>query len=258
MMIPGELDVRHDFVEANGLRMHYVEKGQGPLVVLLHGFPEMWWSWRYQIRALADAGYRAVAPDLRGYNDTDAQGPYDIDTLRDDVVAFIDKIRRPGDGKPIVVAHDWGGGVAWHLASTRPDLCAKLVVMNCPHPLVFMRSLFRNGRQIARSWYMFFFQIPLVPERLLTLSDGAAVIRALRGLAVDKSNFGSDELAPFVDAVRKPGRAKAMIGWYRAAIRAGLRGGPNRVARSGGYQRITIPTLLLWAMDDTALGTTSS
>ena len=250
-MVPADLAVRHAFADVNGLRMHYVEMGAGPLVVLLHGFPEMWWSWRYQIPALVEAGYRVVAPDLRGYNETEAKGPYDIGTLRDDVIALFDHL---GVDKPILVAHDWGGGVAWHLASTRPARCGKLVVMNCPHPLVFARALFSNWRQIRRSWYMFFFQLPLLPERMMTARQGAAILRTLRGMAVDKTHFGRDELLPFAVAACKPGRATAMIGWYRAAIRAGLRSGPEAVERGEKYQMITVPTLLLWAMEDRALG----
>jgi epoxide hydrolase 4 len=248
-MTPDDLGVRHAYADVNGLRMHYVEKGSGPLVVLLHGFPEMWWSWRYQIPALALAGYRVVAPDLRGYNETDAKGPYDIDTLRDDVVALLDHL---GADKAMVVAHDWGGGVAWHLAGTRPSRCAKLVVMNCPHPAVFMHALTTKWSQIRRSWYMFFFQLPIIPERMLTARNGAGVIRMVRSMAVDTTHFGPQELEPFAVAACKPGRASAMIGWYRAAIRAGLR--TRRLAEHDGQQTITVPTLLLWAMEDRALG----
>jgi pimeloyl-ACP methyl ester carboxylesterase len=252
-MTPETLGVRHAHAEVNGIRMHYVEKGEGPLVVMLHGFPEMWWSWRYQIRALSEAGFRVVAPDLRGYGETDAKGPYDIDTLRDDVVALLDHLHAP---KAIVVAHDWGGGVAWHLASTRQERCAKLVVMNCPHPAVFMRALIGSPRQlkirqILRSWYMFFFQLPLLPERMLTRRGGEGVVRTLRGMAIDKTNFGRTELQPFVDAVLRPGRATGMVNWYRAMFRTGVRGG-RRAMREHGT--ITIPTLLIWAMQDGALG----
>ena len=114
-MAPDELEVAHRYAHLNGIRMHYVERGAGPLVVLLHGFPEMWWSWRYQIPALVEAGFRVVAPDLRGYNDTEAKAPYDIDTLCNDVIGLFDHLETD---QPIVVAHDWGGLVAWHLAST--------------------------------------------------------------------------------------------------------------------------------------------
>jgi epoxide hydrolase 4 len=247
-MTPDDLGVRHQYADVNGIRMHYVEKGAGPLVVLLHGFPEMWWSWRYQIPALVDGGFRVVAPDLRGYNDTDAKGPYDIDTLCDDVVALFDHL---GAAAAIIVAHDWGGGVAWHLASTRPARCSRLVVMNCPHPAVFLRALFGKWSQMRRSWYMFFFQLPVLPERMLTRDQGEGVIAILRGMAVDKTHFGYDELLPFAQAVRKPGRPTGMINWYRAAIRGGLRAAPR-----GGpkYDPIAIPTLLVWAMQDSALG----
>ncbi len=250
-MTPEDLGVRHAFAEINGLRMHYVDKGVGPLVVLLHGFPEMWWSWRYQIPALVDAGFRVVAPDLRGYNDTEAKGPYDVDTLRDDVIGLFDHL---GADKAFLVAHDWGGAVAWHLASTSQSRVAKLVVMNCPHPAMLARALLGSRRQLGRSWYMFFFQLPFLPERLLAAQNGAAVIRIVRGLAIDKTHFGRRELAPYAVAVSKPGRAKAMIGWYRAAIRAGLRAGRSGAERPGTYGVITIPTLLLWAMGDRALG----
>jgi len=213
----------------------------------------MWWSWRYQIAALAEAGFRVVAPDMRGYNETDAKGPYDIDTLRDDVVALLDHLRAP---KAMIVSHDWGGGVAWHLASTRPDRCSKLVVMNCPHPAVFMRTLMGSRKQIKwsqikRSWYMFFFQLPILPERMLTAGGGQGVVRALRGMAIDKTNFGREELQPFVDAVLKPGRPTGMVNWYRAMFRGAVRSGRKLVEQ---YHEITLPTLLIWGMQDTALG----
>ncbi|MGO9837003.1 MAG: alpha/beta fold hydrolase [Polyangiaceae bacterium] len=252
-MTPDDLGVRHAYADVNGLRMHYVEKGNGPLVVLLHGFPEMWWSWRYQIPALVEAGFRVVAPDLRGYNETDAKGPYDIDTLRDDVVALIDHL---GAKKAIIVAHDWGGGVAWHLASTRQERCEKLVVMNCPHPVVLMRALMGTWgqlkwSQIRRSWYMFFFQLPFFPERMLTAGGGQGVVRALRGMAVDKANFNDEEMKPFVDAVLMPGRPTGMVNWYRAMFKRSLRDGRGAMKP---YGTISVPTLLIWAMEDTALG----
>jgi pimeloyl-ACP methyl ester carboxylesterase len=250
-MTPDDLGVRHSFAEVNGIRMHYVEKGEGPLVVMLHGFPEMWWSWRHQIPALVDAGFRVVAPDLRGYGDTDAKEPYDVDTLRDDVLALLDHLRAP---KAIIVSHDWGGVLAWHLAGTRQERCEKLVVMNGPHPALFARALSGVGghvkwRQVRRSWYVFFFQLPILPERVLTANGAAAIARVIRGAAVDKTNFDREELAPFVDAILKPGRATGMVNWYRAAFRKGL-----RQRRRGQDGVITIPTLLIWAMQDDALG----
>ena len=251
-MTPADLDVRHAYADVNGLRMHYVEKGAGPVVLLLHGFPEMWWSWRYQIQALSAAGYRVVAPDLRGYNETDARGPYDIDTLRDDVVALLDHL---GVAKALVVSHDWGGAVAWHLATTRQERCEKLVAMNCPHPILFQDVLNTRWSQVKRSWYMFLFQIPWLPERLLLTDGGRGVLRVLRQNVIDKTNFGDEELAPFVEAVRKPGRARAMIDWYRAAMRAGLRARrAGKVVGGATPALVTIPTLIVWGLEDTALG----
>jgi epoxide hydrolase 4 len=250
-MTPDDLGVTHAYATVNGISMHYVEKGQGPLVVLLHGFPEMWWSWRYQIPALVEAGYRVVAPDLRGYNDTEAKGPYDVDTLRDDVIGLLDHL---GVGKAILVAHDWGGGVAWHLASTRQARVQKLIVMNCPHPIVFQKALVSKWSQLRRSWYMFFFQLPVLPERMLTRGKGRGTTEVMRSIAIDKAHFGPEELAPFAAAVLKPGRPSAMIGWYRAAIRAGVRAGRAGPAALRAYEKIVVPTLLLWAMEDAALG----
>jgi pimeloyl-ACP methyl ester carboxylesterase len=275
-MILDDLAITHAHATVNGLRMHYVSKlakpekqsdqrsaaneadrrdppheADRPLVLLLHGFPEMWWSWRYQIEALAEAGYRVVAPDLRGYGETEAKGPYDIDTLRDDVIGLLDHLRAD---KAIVVAHDWGGAVAWHLASTRQARVQKLVVMNCPHPVLLQKALFASPRQLLRSWYMFFFQLPILPELALRWGRGGGATAILRSLAIDKTHFGRQELAPFADAVLKPGRAGAMIGWYRAAIRAGLRTRRKGPAALRGYQTITVPTLLVWGMEDGALG----
>jgi pimeloyl-ACP methyl ester carboxylesterase len=250
-MTPEDLGVTHAYATVNGINMHFVEKGTGPLVVLLHGFPEMWWSWRHQIPALARAGYRVVAPDLRGYNETDAKGPYDIDTLRDDVVALLDHL---GAEKTLLVAHDWGGAVGWHLTTTRPSRVEKLAVLNCPHPVLLQEALFTRRSQLLRSWYMFFFQLPILPELALVRDEGKATARMIRSMAIDKSNFGQEELRPLAEAVLKPGRPAGMIGWYRAAMRAGLRGGRAGPRALRGYAKIHVPTLLLWAMDDRALG----
>src|SRR5262249_25428634 len=130
-MQPGDLPVSHRFELVNGLRYHYVELGEGPLLVLLHGFPESWWTWRHQLVTLANAGYRVIAPDQRGYAETDKKGPYDLDTLASDVAALITVA---GAEKADVIGHDWGGAVAWHLASTRPECVRRLAVLSCPHP----------------------------------------------------------------------------------------------------------------------------
>ncbi|PZR09805.1 MAG: hypothetical protein DI536_20915 [Archangium gephyra] len=250
-MKPSDLAVTHHTIALSKLRMHYVDAGEGPLVVLLHGFPENWWSWRYQIQPLVDAGFRVIAPDLRGYGDTDKHGPYDIDTITDDVCQLISAL---GFGKVKIVGHDWGGAVAWHLASKRPEFCERLTVMNCPHPVIMREALINKPSwpQLKKSWYFFFFQLPLLPEWLLTRRDAQGTVRTIKGSSIDRSHFSAEEMRPFRDGIQKPGAAKAMIGWYRHIVREGLTNPFNPPA----YEQIDVDTLLIWGMKDPALGYT--
>lgn len=243
-MKPSDLDfVTHHTEDIGGLKMHWVEAGAGPTVVLLHGFPEMWWSWRHQIRPLADAGFRVVVPDQRGYNDTAKEGPYDLETLSGDVCNLIDHL---GAGpKARIVGHDWGGGVAWFLAARRPEHVERLAVLNCPHPLM-MRAGFLKPRQTLRSWYMFFFQVPALAEWLLTKDGASNLLRMLKGNAVNRANYSDEELRPFAEAIQKPGAAKAMVGWYRAI--------PGQLMRPIVNADVDVDTLLVWGMKDGALG----
>ncbi len=246
-MTPADLAVEHHFIDLPTLRMHYVTAGTGPMVVLLHGFPENWWSWRHQIKPLADAGFRVVAPDLRGYGATDKNGPFDLDTIAGDVCHLISSFG--GEKKVRIVGHDWGGATAWHLAAERSEFCERLAVLNCP-PTPVMREVMvkrLNLRQLAKSWYMFFFQLPVVPEWVLTRNDAGAVVAMIRGSAIDKTNFSVDELRPFRDDIQRPGAAKAMVDWYRTSIRAGLFKPPTLTP-------ISVETLLIWGMKDKALG----
>lgn len=244
-MKPTDLDdlVAHHTTDLGGLKMHWVEAGAGPPVVLLHGFPEMWWSWRHQIRPLAEAGFRVIVPDQRGYNDTDKHGPYDVTTLADDVCRLIDAAK--AGPKARIVGHDWGGAVAWSLASMRPEHVERVAVLNSPHPLVMRTGIFKP-RQTMKSWYMFFFQIPGLAEWLLTKDDAGNLARMLKGNVYDRSNFSNEELRPFLDAIQKPGAAKAMVGWYRAI--------PGQMISPPRVDPITCEALLVWGMKDTALG----
>lgn len=249
-MKPSDLAVTHHFVQLPSLRLHYVEAGQGPLVILLHGFPESWWSWRYQLQPLAEAGFRVIAPDLRGYGETDKRAPYDLDTIVGDVCHLIESLG--AEQRAIVIGHDWGGGVAWHLASTRPEFCERLVVLNCPHPVMMQRALLGKRlslRQLRRSWYFFFFMLPVVPEWLLTRRDAANTRRTISSAAVDRSHFSEEELRPFRDGIQRPGAASAMIGWYREAVFDGFR----HALSPRKYAAIAQPTLLVWGLEDPAL-----
>ncbi|MGH7820276.1 MAG: alpha/beta fold hydrolase [Candidatus Binatia bacterium] len=238
---------RHDFVEANGVRLHYVTAGEGPLVVLLHGFPQFWYGWRHQIPALATK-FRVVAPDMRGYNESDKPPrivDYRIDTLAADVAALV---RALGAEKAHVVGHDWGGGVAWATALAHPEAVDRLAVLNCPHPKIFGRAIRSSLRQLLRSWYMFFFQIPGLPEWLFLVNDSMIVDRSFRDWAIRKEAFTDEDLREFKRALRKPGALTAMINYYRAAFRN--RGVMDALAE----RKIASPTLLVWAENDRALG----
>ena len=161
-----------DYADLDGVRLHYVSEGDGDPVVLLHGFPDFWYSWRNQIPALAEAGYRAIAPDMRGYNLSDKPhgvDQYSIEKLTGDVSALI---RHLGYDQATVVGHDWGGIVAWYFAMQHQDQLDKLVILNAPHPLRVVDG-FTNPRQWLKSWYVFLFQIPWLPERLLEVTGTA-------------------------------------------------------------------------------------
>jgi epoxide hydrolase 4 len=234
---------RHAFVEANGVRFHYAELGGGPLVLLLHGFPECWYSWRAQLPALAAAGYRAVAPDMRGYNLTDKpRSGYNIEQLVDDVVAIAAAL---GEERAHVVGHDWGGIVAWQLAWRRPEFVRSLVVMNAPHPAAFGRYLRGNVKQMLKSSYMLFFQIPGLPERILTRRRAAAVAAAFRRNARRPEAFSADDLEVYREAMLRPGAAGCTLAYYRQAVRQGPGAWPK--------SPIVVPTFVLWGEGDPVL-----
>jgi len=239
--------LQHGYVHVNGVRLHYVAQGEGPLVLLLHGFPEFWYSWRHQIPVLAQY-FRIVALDLRGYNDSDKPpgvASYRIDTLAADVMGLI---RAFGEEKAVIIGHDWGGGIAWVFAAEYPQATEKLIVLNCPHPAAFQQHLTTNRRQLRRSWYMFFFQIPWLPEFGIRLNLGWFVEKAFRGMAIRKEAFSDDELQHYAEALQKPGVLTAAINYYRAAFRERIRCGER------SFDKIKCPTLLIWGEEDTALG----
>ena len=239
--------LKHGSAYVNGVRLHYVTQGAGPLLILLHGFPEFWYSWRYQIPALAKH-FTVVAPDMRGYNESDKPSGvahYHIDRLTGDVQGLI---RAFHEERAVIVGHDWGGGVAWSFAANYPHLTERLVVLNCPHPGAFQKALQENRQQLRRSWYIFYFQLPWLPELGLRLFRRRFIAQAFRGMAVRKEAFPDEELHKYAEAVATPGSARAAINYYRAAFRHRLRHGAIHLPE------ISRPTLLIWGEEDTALG----
>lgn len=235
---------QHRDIMTNGIRMHYVTQGKGPLIVLLHGFPEFWYSWRYQLPFLAERGYTVVAPDLRGYNDTDKpRTGYDVPTLVGDIAGLIKGL---GQEKAVIVGHDWGGVLAWAFAMSYPQMTERLIVMNAPHPQAMQRA-FRTLKQLRKSWYIFAFQLPWLPENALLRNNAYEIGRMLKGAAVQKSAFPNEVLATYQEAMSKPGAMTAALNYYRQLIRHPLRSAKN-------YASIGVPTLLIWGEQDIALG----
>jgi pimeloyl-ACP methyl ester carboxylesterase len=227
---------------ANGLRFHLLEDGpsDGPLCLLLHGFPEFSYSWRHQLPSLAARGLCAVAPDLRGYHLSDKPrgvAAYDIDRLAEDVVALVAAL---GAKSADLVGHDWGGAIAWHVAMHYPSTVRRLAVLDCPPAPLLARALLRHPGQVRRSAYMFFFQLPWLPERLLT---GRSLRGFMRGWA-GRNVFSDEDLDRYVAAAGEPGAMEAALNYYRAAFRrvgAALRERPPQVRA---------PTLVLWGEHD--------
>jgi pimeloyl-ACP methyl ester carboxylesterase len=264
----------HGETIVNGVRLHYVEAGDpdDPLVVLLHGFPEFWYAWRHQLPALAEAGYHVVAPDLRGYN-TSEKPPgveaYRLTHLVGDVLALIDEFGaekstagEPGTEEsnahcPLLVGHDWGGAIAWEVAIRHPERIGKLAILNAPHPERFQREL-GSRSQLRKSWYMFFFQLPGVPERVLRAGDYRVLDRLLREDPVDPDAFDSVDVERYKDALSKPGALTATINYYRALARENPIGTLRRALVGGTgrplpHRRVEVPTLLIWGEQDSAL-----
>ncbi|MBI1238786.1 MAG: alpha/beta fold hydrolase [Alphaproteobacteria bacterium] len=235
-------------VAANGLSFEVLEAGDGDrLALLLHGFPELNYSWRYQIPLLVSLGYKVAAPNLRGYGGTSRPkgvAAYHIDRLVEDVSALIDHY---APKETVLIAHDWGAIIAWHVAIRKARPLAKLVIMNVPHPACAMREL-RTWAQLKKSWYVFFFQIPWLPEWVFRRNGGQAIGQAFSGMAVDKSRFPQSVLAVYRSAAAEPGALTAMINYYRAAMRAGS------AVMNPQPGTVETPTLMIWGEEDSALG----
>jgi epoxide hydrolase 4 len=241
------LEVSHSEARVGeGVSLHYVEAGEGPLVVLLHGFPAFWYSWREQIPALAQAGFHVVAPDMRGYNLSDKPSgwrAYDSEQLAGDIDGLIHYF---GAERAHVVGHDWGAAVAYSVAMLHPETVDRLAILNVPHP-ARMLAAFRTFKQLKKSWYMFFFQIPVLPERLLARDGYSFAKRSLRAGA-RRGAFSDEDLERYAEAWSQQGALTGMINYYRAALRRS----PRKVLAS--MRPITAQTLVIWGERDSYLG----
>ncbi len=235
---------KHGYVIANKVRLHYVTKGEGPLMLMLHGFPEFWYSWRYQIPEFAKY-FQVVAVDLRGYNDSDKpkeQSAYVMDEFIKDVEGVIKGL---GHEKCVLVGHDWGGAIAWCFAYAYPQMVEKLIVLNIPHPAKFSQGL-RTPQQLLKSFYIFLFQLPWLPELLIQFSDYQLLENIFRGMAVDKSAFTAADINAYKDAAAKRGALTAMLNYYRNIFQQNL--------FNSSWGILEVPTLMIWGENDSALG----
>lgn len=244
MTPPGRAEVEHRFADLGDVRLHYVEAGadDGPVVVLLHGFPEFWWSWRSQIPALAGAGFRVVALDMRGYNLSDKPvgvESYRVEALADDVARLILHL---GYERAAVVGHDWGGIVAWVLAMRRPETVERLTILNVPHPAVFPLGL-RMPRQLLKSWYVFALQVPGLPGRLVEKGVFAYAKASFRRDPSRPGTFSEADIERYGAAMGQDGALTAAANYYRALLRWPLR--TRRLLR-----RIEAPVLVIWGEKD--------
>lgn len=236
-------------VPANGIHFEVATMGSGDrLALCLHGFPEHAYTWRHQLPMLARLGYRCWAPNLRGYGGTDSPqdiASYHSETLLADVAGLI---KASGARETLLMAHDWGGALAWMLAIEQPHLIHRLVILNLPHPACFMREL-QRPTQFLKSWYMLFFQLPVLPEYLLGRGDGRATAELIRRTSRNPARFTRDDLEVYRQNAARPGGLTAMLNWYRALIR----GGDVRRLRGTRFAKIETPTLFLWGDADSAL-----
>ena len=236
------------YIKVNGIQLHYMEEGQGELVILLHGFPEFWFGWRKQIPVLSKK-YRVVAVDMRGYNlsdkPTDVQS-YKIDILAKDIAELVKVL---GEDKAIIVGHDWGGAVAWVAATLYPQVVKKLAVLNICHPTEMKKALMGfNLSQWKKSYYIFLFQLPRLPERFLGKDLKGFFTKAFttflpKGRTL---NISDAEIDKYVEAYSQPGALTATINYYRATFR-----------QLGGLHdtgKLQMPVLMLWGENDVALG----
>ena len=237
-------EIREGYAEIDDVKLHYVEAGEGPLVVLLHGFPEFWFGWRLQIAPLAAAGFRVVAPDMRGYNLSSRPtgvAAYDTGRLAADVRGLVKQL---GSEPALLVGHDWGGSVAWATAMNHPEVVDRLAILNAAHPRRLSQGLHHPG-QLRKSWYFFFFDLPDLPESVVRADHWRFFQHFLRDA---RPTYTPEEIARYVEAWSQPGAATGMINYYRSSVRQ------SQKRAEAQLRPISAPTLVIWGQRDRYLG----
>lgn len=249
------MDMETQFIEVNGIKLHVKLAGptDGEPVLLLHGFPEFWYGWRGQIPALVEKGFRVVVPDQRGYNLSDKPAhieDYRISLLATDAAGLMSAL---GYEQFHLVGHDWGAAVSWWVARMFPEKLRTLTILNVPYPPLMVKA-YRNFNlgQMFKSWYIAFFQIPELPERLLATNNYAPFADAIRRSGHPET-FSEEDIAAYREAWGQPGALKAMLNWYRAMLRNNMSSGNNKSSEVRDPQPFKMPVLILWGEQDIAL-----
>jgi epoxide hydrolase 4 len=238
------IELREGYAEVGDVTLHYVEAGDGPLIVLLHGFPEFWFGWRLQIEPLVSAGFRVVAPDTRGYNlSSKPEGfeAYAVDLLAADIRGLIGEL---GAESALLVGHDWGGSIAWTTAMNHPEVVDRLVILNAAHPRRLQEGL-HSPNQLRKSWYFFFFAVPGLPEDVVHARDWHFFRHFLHEA---NPPYTPQEIERYVEAWSQRGAAAGMINYYRASVRQ------SQKEAAAKLRPISAPTLVIWGERDSYLG----
>ncbi len=246
--------LNHDYSEVNGVRLHYVASGAGKLLMFVHGFPEFWYEWKQQLEEFGK-DYFAVAPDMRGYNlSSKPEGVehYQVPLLIEDLRALAHAL---GYEKFTLVAHDWGGAVAWAFAIAHPECLDNLIIINAPHPAVFQRELRNNPAQQKASAYMLTFRSPQA-EEILSANNYAALVQVVMGWGLKQGHFTEADKDAYIEAWSQPGALTGGLNYYRAA-RVGPATEEDKEVKAfmTGAQslKVKVPTLVIWGEKDTAL-----
>ena len=232
------MPIRFEYIPTNGIRLHTALAGpeNGDPVFLLHGFPDAWFGWEAQIEPLAEAGFRVIVPDQRGYNLSDKPigvSSYQMDTLGDDILGLADAL---GHDRFHLAGHDFGAMVGWNLAMRHPQRLQRLAIANVPHPVVMRNYLRTHPSQMLKSWYAFFFQLPGLPERVVKAKNWQSLI------SVMPNDLTAKKRDRYREAWAQPGAMTSMINWYRASL--------WQMRKSTEISQIRVPTLVLWGKQD--------